>query len=485
MPAFAFGAISQARAALQAGRPETAEELIAELRYDHPAQAAEVLREIARGYAIRGRRHLQIQAADAAWHDLAAAEALNTGEPTVGELRDDLYRHGLASCRAALDAGDPFRTLGLVQGLRERRCSHPQLSKLEALASAWVTARDQADRGDFALARQTLDTAREKLGLLTLDMEAFAPTITERQERFAGAFAALATAVGEHRLQDAIAHADTALAAAPSHKAARQYRDDVWEKLKPITNTDHPRPSSAVAASPESIVSLVGGMGFAADRRTTLPHSSSAKATPPAAPQAGLPKRFFLWVDGGGGYLVCTGSTITIGQAGADAPIDVPIFADLAKLHATITRDAEGYVLESSRGAAVNGETVARAPLKSGDRITLGTNCQLVFEQASPLTPTARLDLVSGHRYQSAVDAVLLMADVLLLGPGDEPHVPIESDSDMSLYRGPDGLSLRCPGKFRVDGFAFQERANLRLPAHIVGDGHTFTFHLEPAGRGA
>ena len=52
-----------------------------------------------------------------------------------------------------------------------------------------------------------------------------------------------------------------------------------------------------------------------------------------------------------------------------------------------------------------------------------------------------------------------------------------------SYVPGPDGLSVRCPGKFRVDTFQFQERANLRLPANIVGDGHAFTFHLEPTSR--
>jgi hypothetical protein len=202
------------------------------------------------------------------------------------------------------------------------------------------------------------------------------------------------------------------------------------------------------------------------------------------APQSGLPKRFYLWVDGGGGYLVCTGSHVTIGQAGTEAPIDVPIFADLARLHATLIRDAEGYMIESSRGVSVNGETVSSKALKPGDRITLGSSCQLLFTQPSPLTPTARLDLVSGHRFQTAVDAVLLMADVLVLGAGDEPHVPIGTDKVLSLYRGPEGIALRCPGPFRVDAFAFQERANLRMPANVVGDKHEFTFHLEPAVRG-
>ncbi|MFO0937539.1 MAG: FHA domain-containing protein [Gemmataceae bacterium] len=479
MTSFSSRFVAQARAAIDGGRPELAEELIAELRFTKPHAVVGLLREIARGYAFRGRKHLLARHTDAAWQDLAAGESLNTDEPTVAELRDDLYRHGLADCRAALDAGDAFRVLGLAQTLRDRRCNHPQLAKLEETAQDWVTAREMADRGDFALARQTLDGVRKRLGFLPLGMEFFQTDVSSRQARFAQSFAELAKAVGENRLDEAMKHADEALAAAPSHRAARQYRDDVWSKLRPDTHSYTPLESKA--APPSS-----AGMAERSSlwRPTTAPHSSVLSSREaPAMSLTGVPKRFYLWVDGGGGYLVCTGTHVTIGQAAADAPIDIPIFADLAKVHATLSRDAEGFVLESSRGAMVNGKAVTRAALKPGDRISLGSTCQLAFDQPSPLSPTARLDLVSGHRFQTAVDAILLMADVLIMGPGDEPHVPLSSKEDVSLYRGAEGLSIRCPGRFRVDTFQFQDRANLRLPANIVGDGHGFTFHLEPAGR--
>ena len=423
MPPFASRSIVQARAAIAGGRPELAEDLIAELRYGRPQAAVGILREIARGFAIRGRRQLLAKHVDAAWQDLTAGESLNTEEPTVAELRDDLYRHGLADCRAALDAGDAFRVLGLAQSLRDRRCTHPQLAKLVETAQDWVTAREMADRGDFALARQTLDGVRKRLGFLPLGMEYFQTDVAARQERFAQSFGELAKAVGENRLEDAMRHADDALTAAPTHRAARQYRDDVWAKLKPDTR---------LAAPPDAVAAVAGAA--AAWRPTTAPHTTILPSRESASTNlAGVPKRFFLWVDGGGGYLVCTGSHVTIGQAAADAPIDIPIFADLAKVHATLSRDAEGYVLESSRGAMVNGKAVTRAALKPGDRISLGSTCQLAFDQPSPLSPTARLDLVSGHRFQTAVDAILHMADMLILGPGDDPHVPLQSKNDISL----------------------------------------------------
>ena len=144
--------------------------------------------------------------------------------------------------------------------------------KLAETAQDWVTAREMADRGDFALARQTLDGVRKRLGFLPLGMEFFQTEVAARQERFAQSFAELAKAVGEHRLEDAMKRADEALAAAPTHRAARQYRDDVWEKLRPETKTFVPPEAVAAVAS-----------SAAAWRPTTAPHTT---VIPPLATAA-------------------------------------------------------------------------------------------------------------------------------------------------------------------------------------------------------
>ena len=57
------------------------------------------------------------------------------------------------------------------------------------------------------------------------------------------------------------------------------------------------------------------------------------------------------------------------------------------------------------------------------DRVTLGTSCQFQFRQAVPVSASARIDLVSGHRLRLALDGVLLMAETLVLGPGQQVHV--------------------------------------------------------------
>ena len=125
--------------------------------------------------------------------------------------------------------------------------------------------------------------------------------------------------------------------------------------------------------------------------------------------------------------------------------MDVPLVADVSRLHATLTRDGEGYVLKAVRPLQVNGQPVTRALLRPGDRVTLGTSCQFLFRQPVPVSTTARLDLVSGHRLPLAVDGVLLMADTLVLGPGPQAHVMVPDLKDpVVLFRHKDGLGVRA-----------------------------------------
>ena len=195
----------------------------------------------------------------------------------------------------------------------------------------------------------------------------------------------------------------------------------------------------------------------------------------------GLPKRFVLWIDGVGGYLVCLAQRVAFGQAAANGPVDVPLFADVSRLHAELTRDGEGYVLESGRDILVNGDPTRRAALVAGDRVTLGGTCQFVFHRPVPISPSVRLELVSGHRLPVAVDGILLMAENLILGPDGPVHVTLpHAGGNVVIYRGKDGLGIRYPGPFRIDGQPHDTRAALPVPAQVTGD--SFSFALEPVG---
>jgi hypothetical protein len=159
----------------------------------------------------------------------------------------------------------------------------------------------------------------------------------------------------------------------------------------------------------------------------------------------------------------------------------VPLFADVSRMHAELTRDGEGYVLESGREVLINGEPTKRAPLTAGDRVTLGGTCQFVFHQPVPISPSARLELVSGHRLPLAVDGILIMAENLILGPSGPVHVSMpDAAANVILYRGKDGIGIRFGGAFKIDNQPHQNRAPLPVPAFVTSD--SFSFAVEPVG---
>jgi hypothetical protein len=190
-----------------------------------------------------------------------------------------------------------------------------------------------------------------------------------------------------------------------------------------------------------------------------------------------------LWIDGVGGYLVCLGNRVTLGQATPEAAVDIPVFADISRHHATLSRDAEGYLLEAVRPVQVNGKKVDKTLLQSGDRLTMGGSCQFVFRQPVPVSASARLDLVSGHRLRLAVDAVLLMADTLVLGPGSQVHVAVpDLKHPLFLFRQKEGLGVRYAGNLTIAGQSFKERAAIVPGVPVVCDDCSLTLESTVAG---
>lgn len=225
------------------------------------------------------------------------------------------------------------------------------------------------------------------------------------------------------------------------------------------------------------------GFRWLASRRDQTTLRQGRPATPrlsqtPTPMQPG--QRYFLWIDGIGGYLLCLSPTIALGHLGSDKSVDVPLLADVSRLHATLRRDAEGeYLLESARPLRVNGRPVSRGVLRHGDRLTLGDSCQLRFVRPSAVSASARLAFTSGHRSLPGVDSILLMAETLVLGAEEQSlvHVP-DLRHPIVFFRTGEGLGLQHRGAFTVDGRKMSGRAELPAATRVVGD--EFSLALEP-----
>jgi hypothetical protein len=313
---------------------------------------------------------------------------------------------------------------------------------LDEVVKAWLTARGQADAGDFGLALDAVDRAGRLLGVASPALEVFRAELASRRQAFARLVERLheAAAAGQWRVVTDLA--EQVLTIAPEHIQARQARARAWKAIEPPT-IGMPR------------------------------HSEAADLPKELAP------RYLLWIDGIGGFLLCLGQRLVLGQAGPEGRADIPLVADVARLHATLTRDAEGTMIEALRDLRVNGRPVTRALLRPNDRLTLGATCQLQFRQPVPVSPTIRLDVTSGHRLPLALNGVLLMSETLLLGPGPQAHIVVPHlQKPVILFRNKDGLGLRHAGSLMVDGQPHTERSVLRPNAVVAGD--EVSFALEP-----
>jgi hypothetical protein len=208
---------------------------------------------------------------------------------------------------------------------------------------------------------------------------------------------------------------------------------------------------------------------FIANHRT----ASGPKPMTPSTAQG----RFRLWIDAVGGFLVCLGDEVVLGQAAAEGSPDVPILADLSRRHAVVRRDAEGYVIEPVRSVKVDGRTIEKpTTLADGRVIELGNGVRLRFRRPHPLSATARLEIVSHHRMSPSVDGVLLMADSCILGPSSQSHVVArELPSEVVLFRQGDGLACRTKGSLHIDGKECVDQGGLTIHSRVVGSDFSFT----------
>jgi hypothetical protein len=193
-------------------------------------------------------------------------------------------------------------------------------------------------------------------------------------------------------------------------------------------------------------------------------------------------RRFWLWVDGVGGFLVCEADSIVIGQPVPDDSVDVPILADLSRRHATIRRQSDAYLLVAAREARIQGQAVDQAAVIGRDAIIeLGTSVRLRFRQPHPLSLSARLDLTSHHRTQPSTSGILLAHDTLILGPALNSHVVCPGwKHELVLFRAGDGpWYCRAAGvELEVDGQSVKGRGLLGERSRIVGP--DFSISLEP-----
>lgn len=434
--------LKQAQDALKGGRLDDALQLLTNPQIQGHKKYGEFTQQLQKAFVDRAEKQLRRDDADGAWQDVIKAESLGIINDNLARIRNTLSKLGIAEVKALLEVGKPERALETVAVLKERGVRYPELIAVEDCAKSWIKALENLDHGEFHQAQVQLRRCEQVLGTSVQAITELQNTVAEQQRVFSQEINRLHKAAKAGQWSEVLELSEKLLANAPSHEELRKLRSLAWRALEPST--------------------IAGPAPVAAEKPIQKPSSN----------------RYILWIDGVGGYLLCLDATVTIGQASPETQVEIPIYADISRMHATISRDHEGYVIKALRPIIVNQGEMDQASLNSNDRITLGNSCQLVFQQDVPISTTAKLSLVSGHRFLQAVDAVFLMGETLLIGPGNNCHIQIpELKDQVVIYRCKDSLGFRCREEFELDGKPHRERAILDRNSQIRCE--TFSLSLE------
>lgn len=199
------------------------------------------------------------------------------------------------------------------------------------------------------------------------------------------------------------------------------------------------------------------------------------------APSAAA-ERYTFWVDRVGTFLVCLGDRVSIGGPAAEGRrAEVSLLANLSRRHVTIVRSGERYFLEAHAPATVAGRAVfERVDLNEENDVIMGSSVKLRFRIPNAMSSSARIDFVSDHRPSRASDAVILMQETCLLGPGAENHIRCPDwRQTVLVYRRGHALWCRSRDELFIDG-QHAPAGGALLPGSVV-TGNDLRFRLEVA----
>ncbi len=409
--------LREAEEAVKGQRLDEARDLLNQHGLREFLPAKRLAAKLATELALRGQLRAGRGESAAGWSDLEAAADLGCGPELVSSLRQTLIEQAVAEAEGYLQAGEARAAIQRLDSLELRSEVNRDVRQLKQAALKFDSALRLAAAGDFSQAEAALEAAKA----LRPDIQSFA----ERQEALRQSHAEarrlreqLHTLLSQQRWTEVVQVAEQLLDLAPRDDMARDARRRAWQAAGARVDAK-PRYAAPAAAARTGMANTI-----------SRPSLTSAPAS-----EAGA--RFLLWVDGVGGYLVCESEEVRLGQPVPEHQVEVPIVGDLSHNHAVIRRAGEGFLITPRRPTKVNGREIRQATsLADGAMIELGEGVRLRFRKPHPLSGTARLEVVSQHRTQPPVDAVLLMADSCVLGPGRACHVVCrELQGDVVLFR--------------------------------------------------
>ncbi len=480
--------LREAEEAFEQGRLDQASRLIGQHRLHQYLAGSQLAVRIANRLAERARECLSEGDLSAGWRNWQAAHDLMGSTDQLRSMRQALLQGELTQVESQLAAEHFGGARSHLEILQRRGVSEERLRTLEEVTRRLETASQLARQGQFVEAESHVASAAALLPDWGFLGERRAE-LQRRKVRSRELSEQLHRAILADDWRQAFALSEKLLDLAPDYSVAQDARRRAWKmvnsrraaagqrgetqgELAPSEKRNYPRTAVLAAQRPPHASTKVVD--------ETHYHDHESKVAPAA--QGNAPRQFSLWVDGVGGYLVCMDDEVVLGQASPEnltgpQRVHVAIRGDLSRRHAIIHRRGEAYTLEPLAPVRINGRPVQSCTLLS-DRaeIVLGESTRLRFRQPHPLSATARLEFLSRHRSQPYSDAVLLMGESCVLGPGERSHVVCRDwPQDLVLYREGHALGCRTGQPIEIDGRTCNGHGRVTRTSRIVGDNFSVT----------
>jgi hypothetical protein len=442
------------KVAVEEGRLDEALQAIRLQKSPINSKTRDLVSTLANALAHRADRHLSLDNEDAAWMDLTSAESLRSNLPRIEKLRSTLTKLMVSRAQNCLKEGD-LRQCELVLGkLRDRNGNSSELSTLGTTCVMWIEGREFAETGEFQPAMASLERVRRRLIGSDTGVLRELETLSKKKNDFELLKPEFNDAVSKRDAPRIIELANRLLLIAPRDHTINRIRNAF---LRGIEGN-----SKAVS-------------GFEKPETPAVPESKTFDYS-----------SFFLWIDGFAGYFVLLDDKVSIGHSGSENPVNLPWVADIGRVHASLVRQKECFVIEPHLPVAIDGQLVTQTSILDEDTcISLGETCKINFKLPHRGSLTALLYPSSNHRPPVPVDGIILLSQSLILWDNEASHIRVPGlDKKIVLYRTSQGINIKSEGVTVVDGKKLFVSALLGNNSLVISGAVTFSLEPAPARLG-
>lgn len=444
--------LREAQVALDQGRLEEAARLVGDPSLAQFLPVRQLQSQIATQMARRALERAAAGDIPAGWQDLEQARDVSGETADWMNLRQAVAEVAVGEVVNHLRAGDFSGATTRLAALERRKIPGMPLTSLQEVTRKLDSARKLSQRGKFAEALEQLAAAETLRPDLPLIAEARKQCL-ERAERARLLLEQLHAAMAAADWTRLLGLANELLEITPDNRVARDARKRAWAEVGER-------------------------LGDSRNLGDTQHWNGEARPAGKPADEGRAGPRFMLWIDAVGGYLVCLGDDIVVGQSHPTTKVDVPIQADISRRHVKLRRQGEGYVIEPLAGGVTLDDHPLTGPalLTDGAEIVLNGAVRLRFRKPHVLSASARLEIVSKHRTHPFADAVLLMAESCVLGPKWQNHVVCRDwEGDVVLYRQDERIFCRAMESIEIDGKLHDGRGPVRPGSQVLGTDFSMT----------